>query len=465
MALIDPSQVRIIQGVPVAPAVEGRADKPVPLQLAPGQEVRGEVVATLPNGRHIVRIGSQLLDMSLPFPAKAGQSIALTYLSDTPRLTFSLSLSRNGETPTNLSEAGRWLTLLTRTTSPDGLSGRDAAKIVQASVPGTVLVEGETSPGTPAASRLEPGQLAKGTVLERLPDGRFQVRVGTDTFDMALPKGIRTGAELQLLTVADKPQPTFLMAPSEGTGSTALAGQAKWLSFVSRVASAPLPTPPPPLLLPPDTKSDTSVSSGLAERLRDTVIRGGLFYESHVTGWAAGRGKLEELLREPQGKLALPRPTDGTIVPVPKEPVPVETAGKAAATITATPLSQPPAAELADPQTLPFVRQQLALLHSGHFFWQGEAWPGQEMKWEIEERDAEPDEPAERRWSTMISLDLPNLGKVRADLVLTAGRLSADITTEDTETAALMRSSQQRLRDGLFAAGIPLTDLMVSHEE
>lgn len=465
MAIIDPSQVRIIQGVPVPPAVEGRAERPAPLQLPPGQEVRGEVVTTLPNGRHIVRIGNQLLDMNLPFPMKTGESIALTYLSDTPRPTFSLSLSRNGETPTRLSEAGRWLTLLARTPSMEAVSGREAAKIVQASVPGTVLVEGEPSPGAPAPSRLEPGQLAKGTVLERLPDGRFQVRVGNDTFDMALPKGMRAGTELQLLTVTDKPQPTFVMAPAEGAGSAALAGQAKWLSFVSRLASAPPPSPPPPLLVPTETEG-SPLSSGLADRLKETVSRGGLFYESHVAEWSAGKGKLETLLHEPQGKLALARTAGGTLpLPTSDEHLPAESAAKFATAIASPPSSQAPAQELADPQTFPLVRQQLALLQSGQFVWQGEAWPGQEMKWEIEERDAEPDEPMARRWSTMVSLDLPNLGKVQADLVLKGGRLSVMVTTQDPETAELMRTSQQKLREGLFTAGIPLTDLVVTHEE
>jgi hypothetical protein len=119
------------------------------------------------------------------------------------------------------------------------------------------------------------------------------------------------------------------------------------------------------------------------------------------------------------------------------------------------------------PATLTTVRQQLDMLANGQFRWQGEAWPGTRFDWEIE-RDAverrEPRDPeeaaAEQAWRTRITLSLPVLGMVDAELVLTRDKLIARIRASDIGATRLAGDGGAFARR-LEAAGIALASLSV----
>ncbi|WP_250473316.1 flagellar hook-length control protein FliK [Caballeronia sp. GAFFF1] len=116
------------------------------------------------------------------------------------------------------------------------------------------------------------------------------------------------------------------------------------------------------------------------------------------------------------------------------------------------------------PATLDIVRQQLDLLANGQFRWQGEAWPGTRFEWEIarEPRDARAPEPAadERAWRTRITLSLPALGTVDAELVLSGEKLVARINASDKGAARLAADGAAFARQ-LDAAGIALASFSV----
>jgi hypothetical protein len=131
----------------------------------------------------------------------------------------------------------------------------------------------------------------------------------------------------------------------------------------------------------------------------------------------------------------------------------------------AFPASSPLQGEIADSRTLPLVRQQLNLLNSGVLLWQGEAWQGQPMEWEVEEREAHPEQGEERGWRTTLRLDLPNLGRVAAVINLEGKDLSLSLCAGSTDSASLLGARTSDLRERLEAVGIEVKGVAVRHEE
>jgi hypothetical protein len=118
------------------------------------------------------------------------------------------------------------------------------------------------------------------------------------------------------------------------------------------------------------------------------------------------------------------------------------------------------------PATLPLVRQQLDLLATEQFRWTGEVWPGTKLDWTIEpERQRRPgaggqDEPNEQAWRTRLTLALPTLGTVDADLVLTGTQLVVRVQASPTGAARLATGGEAFGRR-LQAAGIELAGLSI----
>jgi len=82
---------------------------PALLQLAPGSDVRAEVLGRMVNGRTLMRIAGEVLTMELPESLTTADSVRMTFLGREPRPTFSLSLQQNSATPVAISQTGRWL--------------------------------------------------------------------------------------------------------------------------------------------------------------------------------------------------------------------------------------------------------------------------------------------------------------------------------------------------------------------
>jgi len=121
--------------------------------------------------------------------------------------------------------------------------------------------------------------------------------------------------------------------------------------------------------------------------------------------------------------------------------------------------------EIADARTLPLVRQQLNLLTSGMFLWQGEAWQGQPMEWEVREREAQPEQGEEHGWQTTLRLELPNLGRVSGMINLAGKELRLTLEAGSADSASLLGRRTADLKDRLEAAGIEMKGVVVRHEE
>ncbi|KGC26170.1 flagellar hook-length control FliK family protein [Burkholderia pseudomallei TSV 25] len=118
--------------------------------------------------------------------------------------------------------------------------------------------------------------------------------------------------------------------------------------------------------------------------------------------------------------------------------------------------------------TLPIVRQQLDLLATDQFRWIGEAWPGARLDWTIEpdeqhgrERPApDADFPDARGWRTRLTLALPSLGTIDAELVLNGEQLAARLRASEAG-AARLASHGEALRARLQALGLQVSGLSI----
>jgi len=149
--------------------------------------------------------------------------------------------------------------------------------------------------------------------------------------------------------------------------------------------------------------------------------------------------------------------------------VPVNVASKAAeasALAAATMGSEAAKTEPVHPQSMQIVQQQLQTLDSRQIIWQGQVWPGQEMKWEIEEDGARRESSDEEtsHWHTRLNLQLPSLGGVSAKLAFVNGAIQLDIAAESPASADRMRNAQSSLAERFASSGLTLAGVNIRHE-
>lgn len=82
------------------------------LGFTPGQRVTAEVLSLLPNQLTQVRVGNEQFNLKLPMAARGGQSLELTFVSESPRVTFAIARPGGSAPPVSLSDASRLLGLL-----------------------------------------------------------------------------------------------------------------------------------------------------------------------------------------------------------------------------------------------------------------------------------------------------------------------------------------------------------------
>ncbi|WP_432727111.1 flagellar hook-length control protein FliK [Variovorax sp. W6] len=130
-------------------------------------------------------------------------------------------------------------------------------------------------------------------------------------------------------------------------------------------------------------------------------------------------------------------------------------------------------AEVIHPQAVTLVHQQLDLLASSVFRWNGHAWPDVPMSWTVEEEQARSDardgaaveEEGARRWSTTVSLELPRLGEVDLRLSLDGSAVQAHLFAREASTMARLRGDTGQLAKRFDAAGLQLQQVLVAEKE
>ncbi|MEG1056259.1 MAG: flagellar hook-length control protein FliK [Janthinobacterium sp.] len=101
--------------------------------------------------------------------------------------------------------------------------------------------------------------------------------------------------------------------------------------------------------------------------------------------------------------------------------------------------------------------------------WQGEAWPGQKMQWDIARDAPEGQQPGGQdeaeeatAWRGGVRFQFPMLGDIAAQVVLQGGRVQIQMQAGSEDSAATLRRHAARLQASLDAAGWPLSSLTIA---
>jgi len=304
------------------------------------------------------------------------------------------------------------------------------------------------------------GQRFTARIESALPDGTFRALVAGRSLTLALPQAATPGDTLELVVAARNPRLVVAeQAPDDAARSTPPATLSRAGQIISTLLAGDEAAPQPatitraaPLLPAPEAPA-----ARIAAVLQQALAESGLFYESHQAQWVAGRYPTEALAREPQARHArAQRPAEAAASP--KVALPEFAQSDRASVSAGTDAARTPAAPEIPEALQPLVHQQLNAAATGHILWQGQIWPGQDMRWEIEaEREPRhrPDgiEEAEA-WKTTLGLTLPRLGSVQVALTLTQAKVSLSVTA-DAGSAAVLRQGLGELAAAFAAAGLP----------
>ncbi|WP_148715874.1 flagellar hook-length control protein FliK [Chitinolyticbacter meiyuanensis] len=315
-------------------------------------------------------------------------------------------------------------------------------------------------PSPDDTARFSVGERVNATVTQQLPNGRFAVLVKDQLLDLNLPRNTQPGEEFDLTVVARDPKLTFALsqqpAAAPQSREAALSQAARYLTSLltgsrnGETKAAVTLQGQTPLI--PDGNLDPAA---IASRLAGAMSESGLFYESHQAEWVNGQRSLQALLREPQAQLRSSLPMhqeEGS------RDVRADTRiGNVVEQLLRGDARTSPEAEA---MLKGLVQQQLDTIEQRPVVWQGQAWTGQPLKWQLQlenERgeDGQVDTEAQR-WQTWLNLELPRLGPVAITATLFQGQFSLQFSAERPDTLALLRDGQGQLSQQFEAAGLAL---------
>ena len=398
-----------------------------------GKSLQGEVLSKLTDGSFIVKVAGASARMLLPPGVRVGSEVPLTLVAVSPRPTFEIGGRQGGPATPVYSEAGPALL-----PGPAGAAARAAP---------LVYLEGGNGPAAPSAPAHPAAPGAAAAAGLALP--------------AAAPEAGAAPQPAVLLTAQQAAQAAAGLAARPNSMAAALLNKApltpsdqlpavdpkstpasfsEAAKVIASVLTTALKTDNPPTAIiarTPLVNGPTIQPEHMAAALKDAIGKSGLFYESHVAEWAAGKRGLGELVQEPQMQRALNA-----------------SAPEAAAR------QQAPAT---DPATAQFINLQLSTNEQSRVAWQGQVWPGQAMQWEIEKDAPESrggeDEPAEPGWRSGLRLRFPLLGEIDATVSLVGGQLHIRVAAGSGAVGSLLRGNAAQLTAALDAAGAPLSSL------
>lgn len=235
--------------------------------------------------------------------------------------------------------------------------------------------------------------------------------------------------------------------------------------------------------------ASTAQAAQLTQALRSALQQTGLFYESHLTQLAFGQRAVQELAKEPQAQLAqdavirrdTPVPNNAQAVQAPAQNNFQSPAGLAARNGPAAP-QNPPTASAGNsstslslsgaltsgdnplagihPAATSLVHQQLDVLANQALVWQGQAWPGAHMEWEVARDRTQGGELMDNEhWATRLQIELPNLGLVQARLNLAGNQVVMSLVAPSS--AGILSQNSNALRQQFIATGLALSQLTV----
>lgn len=324
---------------------------------------------------------------------------------------------------------------------------------------------------TDVLSNLVPGQRVMANILALLPNGTYRAVVAQRDVTLALPFSAKPGDTLELeVTESDgKLTLAFVANRSEGNGevgtdsvATSLSQTGKLIGdLIGNVDDPSKKANPAPLNGNLPLVDDFPMrGADLAPVLKEALTKSGVFYEAHQARWVAGELSTDTLRQEPQGKLPAIIASELAEISTPIR--------SEANTQSARPEVAAQAGTI--PQDVkPIVQQQLDALATQNYAWQGQIWPGQQMRWEIsenQERQAQEAADVSSSWQTRLRLALPSLGGIDAALRLQpGGDVELALTATSPSSEARLRERIGDLRDQFEASGLRLVQAQVQHGE
>ena len=124
------------------------------------------------------------------------------------------------------------------------------------------------------------------------------------------------------------------------------------------------------------------------------------------------------------------------------------------------------------PDAVALVRQQLELLATPIFRWQGEAWPGVSMNWEVHDEQDEQDDTEKREssaanmdvprtWSTRLLLGLPRLKDIEVRISMLGTSLQVHLAASENATRDLLGADRAELLRRMDELGLQMTGLQI----
>ncbi len=494
-----------------------------------GQSMQGQVLSNYQDGSSLVRVAGASVRMMLPPGMQVGAEVPMTLLSVTPRPTFQIGNNTPQAAVPLYSEAGlpqgeAGDAALPSQTAPlagrppgtgtAGAQGMPLPAGAEAEPPAAAQAEAQAGAGkapppgsNPATSGNGGSTAAAGQPATAPPADDAPAAAPSNTQGNTNPAGNAAAHTANAASAANaaarqaNAQAAARAAPgAQATGTPAAAGQANAAQAGNAapaqqarpqslgamlLSKAPL-TPSDQL---PDLGRDTpapSLSQGartiasalanayhapgtpatiagktplvregapepkqLAKSLQDALGSSGLFYESHVAEWAEGKRPLADLQREPQMQRQEAQP------------------GRQSAESLARAAQAAP-----DLSAAQMINQQLHAHEQQRVQWQGEAWPGQPMQWEVQREEHDKRDAKDGRnsqdgrepdtvWRSGVRFSLPVLGKVAASVTLVGDQVHIQLQAGSDGSADTMRAWAGELQRALDAAGSPLASLSI----
>lgn len=315
----------------------------------------------------------------------------------------------------------------------------------------------------------QPGQSVLAVVVAKLSDNVAILKIAGGLYRADIDLSLRQGDTMQLTYRGSIPRPTFSLEKPLPTDPPAIISKAAAIASESAKSAPANPTPLATRPLQPLLNAPIGNTTALASALKNALANSGIFYESHLAQWFLGERNISELKKEPQCRLTkrdrgekFPlgkddiTPTNEQFVDVVSER---DHEARDKGGLLETILSH------RDSEISALVREQIQTATTGIFRWQGEAWPGQEMAWEVEQKEQNSAQTGESPWKTTIQLHTPHLGNIEATIVMSGKNVTCLLRVSESETFKLVRQEQGELENRMVGAGLKLTDMVVRGEQ
>ncbi|QLI80123.1 flagellar hook-length control protein FliK [Chitinibacter fontanus] len=347
---------------------------------------------------------------------------------------------------------------------------------------------------SPDDVRLTVGEKVQAVVTNQLNNGRFLVLIKDQLLDLNLPRNTQPGQQFELTVLSKNPQLTFQLntAPNQ-PATTALnqdarVGLSKGAVMIGELLQNSDPAEVESLKqsLPLFTGKPEPVQ--LASQLANRLGQSGLFYESHQAQWVAGERTLPALQMEskafvtPESLLTMSpsnlasqseQQASSSIgkIEVNAHLLSEEqatTSNKAEFTDSKFALNGHAAAKMPsidEAHLQQIVRQQLDLIENKPLIWQGQAWPNQDLLWQIQHNEERSHSEAEvelvPQWQTSLQLSLPRLGELGVIAQLKPDGFHLRFQALNESTLNLLKAQQPALLARFEAAGLKLSSALV----